>query len=87
MVEAAEGPVTLDRCVLRGGPCGWTDICPVHMVWSQAQQALVDELARVTFAELAQLDAAIEAGTLRLPSGIEHPEPTRRLGTRGRSAD
>lgn len=87
VVEAAEGPVTLDRCVLRGGPCGWTEICPVHGVWTRAQQALVDELARITFAELARIDTAIEAGTFRLPAGADHPEPTRRLGTRGRSAN
>ncbi len=87
VVEAAEGPVTLDRCVLRGGPCGWIDACPLHSVWTKAQQALIDALARVTFADLAVVDAAIEAGTLQLASGIEHPEPTPRLGTRGRPAD
>src|SRR3989304_9780650 len=40
VVELAEGPITVDECILRGGPCDWVRVCPMHSTWSEAQQAL-----------------------------------------------
>ena len=54
VVEAAEGPVGLERCALRGGPYDPTDPCPVHDTWSRAQSALSEELQATTVAELAE---------------------------------
>ena len=62
VVEAAEGPLTGDKCMLRGGRCEWTNMCPLHLPWTRAQQAFVEELQSTTFAELSSLDAAITAG-------------------------
>jgi Rrf2 family protein len=31
VVEAAEGGFTLERCILRGGPCHWEQACAVHV--------------------------------------------------------
>ena len=45
VVEAAEGPIKLEQCVLRGGPCSWEESCPVHIPWAQAQNALAARLA------------------------------------------
>ena len=59
-VEVAEGPVELETCVLRGGPCDWTDACPVHETWDQAQTAFATRLAATTFADLAAAEAARE---------------------------
>lgn len=77
VVEAAEGPVRLERCVLEGGPCDWEHACPLHDVWWAAQQALVSELARVDFHDLAQIDTGIEAGrhvpVRPVPPGHERP--------------
>ena len=82
VVEAAEGPIQLERCVLRGGSCDWRTVCPVHEVWSRAQARLVDELAATTFADLAAIDASLTAGTYRLPSDtLLHPQPTQRKGS------
>jgi Rrf2 family protein len=81
VVEAAEGPIGLDRCVLRGGPCDWQDVCPVHEAWSRAQRALITELGETSFGELARIDAAISAGTYRPPRRAQsHPRPTPRGG-------
>jgi Rrf2 family protein len=33
VVEAAEGEVVLERCILRGGPCHWREACAVHAAW------------------------------------------------------
>lgn len=82
VVEAAEGPIRLERCVLRGGSCDWSTVCPIHEAWSRAQGGLIEELAATSFADLAAIDAAISAGTYQPPSQAPlHPIPTRRRGS------
>jgi Rrf2 family protein len=81
ILEAAEGPVTFDHCVLRDGPCDWEETCPVHDTWARAQDALIRELASTSLAEMAVIDAAIEAGSYR-PSAPPHTQPTDRHGNR-----
>jgi len=70
VVVAVDGEVSSRVCVLRGGPCRWDDVCAVHIPWSRAQQALRDELARTSFADIAEIDAALEAGTYRIPDEL-----------------
>ncbi len=67
VVEAAEGPIKLEQCVLRGGPCAWEESCPIHIPWARAQNALAAQLADTTFADLAGHAAEIDAGTHQLP--------------------
>lgn len=81
VVEAAEGPIRLEQCVLRGGACDWDNVCPVHEAWSRAQQALIKELAETSFADLARIDRAISEGTYAIPADTPpHPASTPRLG-------
>ncbi len=68
VVEAAEGPIRLEECVFRGGPCDWEETCPVHAAWSRAQGALIDELRATSLAELGSADEALEAGKYELPA-------------------
>jgi Rrf2 family protein len=82
VVDAVEGPTSLDTCVLRGGPCDWTDACPIHVTWSKAQAAFIDVLAGVTFAELVDIDAEIEAGTYSPGDVPLHLTATERRGIR-----
>ncbi len=83
VTEAAEGPTTLESCVLRGGPCDWITVCPVHETWWRAQTALRDSLAATTFADMIAIDEAIEDGSYHLPSDIpRHPVETERHGIR-----
>ena len=84
VVEAAEGEIGTRQCVLRGGPCDWENVCPVHEPWSQAQQAFVRRLQATTFRQLARADAAIEAGERRVAEDA-HPERRPRRGVRTRS--
>lgn len=88
VVEAAEGPISLDVCVLQGGPCSWEDSCPVHIPWARAQNALADRLAETTFADLVGYSDEIESGTHRLPLDTPpHTIPTPRRGrTTGQEA-
>lgn len=68
VVMAVEGDPASTVCVLRGGPCRWEDFCAVHVPWSRAQQALLGELRGTSFADVAAIDAALEAGTYEPPT-------------------
>ncbi len=86
VVEVAEGPVTLDQCTLRGGPCDWIESCPIHESWAAAQEAFTARLRRTSFAALAAADAAIESGALPGPEG-PHQIPVVRRGIRPEGED
>ena len=53
VVEAAEGDLTLNTCVLHPRTCTRTRVCGAHRVWAEARTQLRATLAGVTFAELA----------------------------------
>jgi Rrf2 family protein len=67
VIEVAEGELRSRECVLRGGPCRWEDACAVHEPWARAQEAMRESLAATTFASIAAIDAAMEAGTYEGP--------------------
>jgi len=60
VVEAAEGPFLLERCILRGGPCHWEDACAVHAAWATAVQACRDSLRSTTLADLVTADEELQ---------------------------
>jgi len=68
VVEAAEGPIGLDQCVLQGGPCSWDNACPVHVPWARAQKAMAEQLSSTTFEDLTDTAAEMLAGTYELPA-------------------
>jgi Rrf2 family iron-sulfur cluster assembly transcriptional regulator len=80
VIEAAEGPIEAATCALRGGPCDWEEACPLHESWARGQAAILEQLAATSFAELAEIDASIEAGSYRGPSDARHHRV--RKGTR-----
>ena len=52
VVEAIDGPITLNECVADPGLCAFGDDCPVHGVWTGVQEKLVRELSTTSFADL-----------------------------------
>ncbi|MBD0292101.1 MAG: Rrf2 family transcriptional regulator [Jiangellaceae bacterium] len=60
VVEAAEGPFVLERCIMRGGPCHWDDACAVHLAWSTAMQACRESLRSTTLAQLVAADEELQ---------------------------
>jgi Rrf2 family protein len=65
VVEAAEGPLETSRCTLRGGPCQWDNVCPVHHAWVAAGRALRDSLNSTSLADVAREDASLRKGRAR----------------------
>ncbi len=53
VVEAVEGPIGLNLCLLRPESCGRSHFCSVHEVWNQAQAGLREVLGKADMASLA----------------------------------
>jgi Rrf2 family transcriptional regulator, iron-sulfur cluster assembly transcription factor len=54
VVEAVEGPVLPNRCLLGTGTCDRDSVCRVHPVWRKVQEKIVSILDGVTIEELAR---------------------------------
>jgi len=52
VVEAIDGPITLNECVINPGACPFGDDCPVHKIWREAQETLVNKLHSTKFRTL-----------------------------------
>jgi len=53
VVEAIEGPIALNLCLISGVSCGRKSSCPAHPIWSRAQEAMLGVLNTATVADLA----------------------------------
>jgi Rrf2 family transcriptional regulator, iron-sulfur cluster assembly transcription factor len=53
IVEAVDGPILINACVLAKGTCGRDDTCPAHPVWKEVQQQMKGLLGNVTLERLA----------------------------------
>jgi len=52
VVEAVEGPITTNRCVIGPGQCPRDVICKVHPVWLRIQQEVRRSLSEITLKDL-----------------------------------
>jgi Rrf2 family protein len=52
VVEAIDGPILLNECVAQTGTCVFEEDCPVHPIWIEAQEELVQRLRKTNFASL-----------------------------------
>lgn len=50
VVEAIDGPISLNECTLNPGVCVFGTECSLHPVWCEAQKDLVVKLKTATFA-------------------------------------
>jgi Rrf2 family protein len=59
VVEAVDGPISLNTCVAPGSSCARALWCPAHPVWAEAQNAMIEVLQARSIGELAaQLKSA-----------------------------
>lgn len=54
VLEAAEGKLALNKCLIRPGWCYRDAWCAVHLVWSEVQEQMKEILRRRSIAELAE---------------------------------
>ena len=53
VIEAIDGPLNLNVCLIPGESCARKMWCPAHPVWVQAQAAMLDVLSNAAIADLA----------------------------------
>ncbi len=53
VIEAIDGPVQLNQCLANGRGCEHQDWCAAHLVWIQAQEAMLNVLKGASIAQLA----------------------------------
>ena len=56
VVEAIDGPILLNECVIDTGECEFKDDCPMQPIWVDAQKDLVERLRAANFAEMVAAD-------------------------------
>jgi len=53
VIEAIDGPICLNVCLVSGRSCHRKAHCPAHPVWAQAQLAMLEVLSGAKVADLA----------------------------------
>lgn len=56
VVEAIDGPITLNECVDDPSVCSFGDNCPIHDIFREAQSQLVRNLKAATFDKLLEME-------------------------------
>ncbi|MCF6237309.1 MAG: Rrf2 family transcriptional regulator [Candidatus Marinimicrobia bacterium] len=64
VIEAIEGPIYLNVCMQGVDACQFSSQCAVHLVWHEAQQAIVNILGSKKIKDLARTNLEIAAGLL-----------------------
>jgi Rrf2 family protein len=60
VVEAADGPMGITRCLFSSAPCRDQKHCSLRGIWSRAQQEMLKVLEEVNIKDLVEA-AALEA--------------------------
>lgn len=53
VVEAMEGPLALNQCLVEPDICPFVPVCNVHVAWAHARDVLRTHLQSITFEQLA----------------------------------
>ena len=53
VIEAVEGPIALNICMIGPDECDRQDTCAMCNVWTEAQSNLVDVLGKYTLSDIA----------------------------------
>jgi len=65
IIEAVEGPIKLNRCLVSSDECGRVEACPAHEVWREAQNRLDDLLGSTKLADLVKRNAELTKTSCR----------------------
>lgn len=68
VIEAIEGPISLNLCLVSGASCKRKSFCPAHPVWASAQEAMLGVLNAATIADLALQPTTPQLRSLRAKS-------------------
>jgi Rrf2 family protein len=68
VIEASEGNLRSQRCVMSGGPCHWETVCAVHPMLEAAANALTSSLRSVTLDSVVNFDRDLWKSYFTSPS-------------------
>jgi Rrf2 family protein len=68
VIEAIDGPICLNVCLVSGRSCHRKAHCVAHPVWVRAQEAMASVLSAATIAELASENPPVRPGQGALDS-------------------
>ena len=81
VIQAVEGPLFLNVCLVKKGACARDEFCPVHEMWRKCQEAVYRVWISHNFKELAErgvhladayhLEKMKKAGALRPVSNVK----------------
>lgn len=57
VIEAIDGPISLNLCLVSGKSCHRMAHCPAHPVWQRAQMAMLEVLSQAKITEMAEEQA------------------------------
>ena len=60
ILEAEEGPLSLNHCLIEGGLCQRDSLCSAHRVWEEAQNSMVAVLKRHSVADLVREEMELQ---------------------------
>lgn len=80
IIEAIEGPICVNVCLLRPQECPRDLVCPAHGLWGRLQGMIVAELQTATLAELVE-EAKVLKQRPQRPGTIQYlfPEGLKRV--------
>lgn len=52
IIEAMDGPIALNTCLILPGECPRESICPIHEIWVKTQDDLLSGLESITLSKL-----------------------------------
>jgi Rrf2 family protein len=61
VVEAIDGPISLNQCTISAGNCPFGPECPLRPLWCDTQEELIARLRKTTFAHFIKTQQATEA--------------------------
>jgi Rrf2 family protein len=67
VIEAIDGPVHLNVCLISQRACRRSRACAAHQVWAEAQRAMLDVLSSAVIAEMASLTPGKTAACASFP--------------------
>ncbi len=75
VIEAVDGPICLNVCLVHGRSCARKTHCPAHPVWVRAQQALFAVLSGMTVEQMANQTQASTSAHRPIAISTIHPHP------------
>ncbi len=68
VLEAVDGPITLNRCTSEPIGCPRSNKCAVHLIWEKAQNQFKELMSNTLLSELASAQSGIDGSQMGNPN-------------------